>query len=131
MPSGTVLHVDDSPEMRELLKRACNKPEIGLHYVGTDDGEEALRLIAAGTGPEKLLLLLDLHMPGMSGIDVLDALKERGLQERVRAIVLSSSTDIVDRDACLARGAVQYWVKPDDWRELLALVKRCAELLSA
>jgi CheY-like chemotaxis protein len=131
MPSGTVLHVDDSPEMRELLKRACNKPEIGLRYVGTDDGEEALRLIAAGTGPDKLLLLLDLHMPGMSGIDVLDALKERGLQERVRAIVLSSSTDTGDRDTCLARGAMQYWVKPDDWRELLVLVKRCAELLSA
>lgn len=87
------------------------------------DGEEALRMITE-TAPD--VVLLDIKMPKMDGIEVLRAVKDRQLP--VQAIVLSSFDDITYVKEALKLGAFDYFHKPDmNERELTAMLKSVRE----
>jgi DNA-binding response OmpR family regulator len=73
------------------------------------------------------LVLLDVQMPGMSGIDVLRRIREAGSTE-VPVVLLSARSRDSDVDAGLAAGATEYLVKPFSPRALLAQIKGLAPL---
>jgi len=110
-----ILVVDDDPEIIGLLKR-------GLSYEGytvetAADGTEAL---AKARDHEPDLVILDLMLPGMDGLDVC---KEIRKFSNVPIIMLSARIDEVDRVLGLEIGADDYVTKPFSPRELLARVK--------
>jgi len=115
-----ILLVEDD----RFLRRACEASlkQRGYEVVTASDGEDGLRL-ARTVGPD--LVLLDLLMPRLPGIEVLRALKADEQLRHIPVLILSNSSRAEDRDAAIALGACGYFVKANlSLRELAAEVAR-------
>ncbi len=113
--NGRILVVDDDPEILSLLRR-------GLAYEGyivdeAKDGKEALA--KANVSPPDLVIL-DVMMPGLDGLEVCQRLRQVG---DVPILMLSAKRTVPDRIAGLDRGADDYLVKPFAFDELLARIR--------
>jgi DNA-binding response OmpR family regulator len=109
-----VVVVDDEPEIVEIVTYALER--AGIEVFGVGDGEAALEVIAAHS-PD--LVVLDLMLPGMDGMDVLRTVRR---SSSVPVILLSAIADVAERVAGLELGADDYVVKPFSPRELSARV---------
>jgi DNA-binding response OmpR family regulator len=110
-----VLIVDDERDLVDGL--AMNFKREGYQVLKAYDGHTALRL-ALQEHPH--LILLDVMMPGMSGLDVCQAIRRKEIDTRI--IMLSAKGDEIDRVVGLEVGADDYVAKPFSTPELLALV---------
>src|SRR3989442_1020881 len=117
-----VLVVDDDPLNRSLL-RVVLAPTCSV--LEAESGPEALDLIARS---EPDLVLLDVMMPGMSGLDVCRAIKSREGAPLLPVILLTALDEQEDRNAGLAAGADDFLSKPFDRRELLLRTRAFARL---
>lgn len=115
----TVLVCDNEEALRALV-RAALEPS-GCEIVEARDGDESLEL-ARSLEPD--LIVLDLMMPGLSGLQVLDALRREQRFERTPVIVLSARAQVADREAVAGAGATSFMAKPFSPREL------CSEVTS-
>lgn len=113
--SGRILVVDDDRDIRDLI--AIKLESAGLEVETRPDGAQGLDAGLAGGWD---LIVLDVMMPGMSGIDVLRALRDRGDQTPV--ILLTARGQEKDIEAGFAAGADQYVTKPFSPRALLARI---------
>lgn len=113
--SRTVLIVDDDPHIRALLTFACGKAGIVTREAG--DGEEALASIAQAA-PD--LVVLDINMPRMDGLEVCRRLRAEG---DLPILFLSSREDEIDRILGIELGADDYVVKPFSPREVVARIQ--------
>ena len=104
-----LLIVDDIADNRDLLARYFSRH--GYTIVEAEDGEQALD-IAAGGGID--LVLLDVMMPGMSGLDVLRRLRGAESTAELPVIMVSALTDSRDIVQGLGLGANDYIAKPVD-----------------
>ena len=116
MASGLVLLVDDDRALREAVARALRLE--GFDVTLAVDGPEALEL--AATSPPDIVVL-DVAMPSLSGLDVCRRLRDRGARSSV--LMLTAKDAIGDRVAGLDAGADDYLVKPFALDELLARVR--------
>ncbi len=117
MASGRTPHivvVDDDFDLRAIIRDVLE--EDGFRVTAVGDGESLLGLLP-GHHPD--LVVLDLGLPGVSGLDVLRRIQERG---RVPTIIVSGKGSEADRIVGLELGADDYLVKPFSHRELLARV---------
>ena len=113
-----VMMVDDEPINIEVTQ--IHLEEAGYtRFVSTSESSEALALIA-DRRPD--VLLLDLMMPGMSGFEILDAMKAANILKDVPTIVLTSSTDAATKLQALELGATDFLAKPVDSSELVLRV---------
>jgi two-component system response regulator ResD len=113
---GTVLVVDDEPTIVEVVARYMERAGYEAHQAA--DGPEALRL-AELHHPD--LVVLDLMLPGIDGIEVMRRLHERP-GDPVAVILLTARGEESDRLVGLRRGADDYVVKPFSPAELVARV---------
>jgi two-component system cell cycle response regulator DivK len=122
-PAKRVLLVEDD----RFLRRACEASlrQRGFTVQTAADGEEGLRL-ARTEAPD--IILLDLPMPKLSGLEVLRALKADAATRGLPVMVLSNSSRQQDIDEITRLGVVGYFVKAD--LSLQALGDRIAQLLS-
>jgi two-component system OmpR family response regulator len=111
----TILVVDDDSHIREVIRFALSK--AGLDVLEASNGEEALAIVDRG-GPD--LMILDITMPEMDGLEVCRALRRRS---DMPILFLSSRTDEVDRVVGLEIGGDDYVTKPFSPRELVARVQ--------
>ncbi len=109
----TLLLVDDDEVLRERLGRALR--ERGFEVTTAESGEAAIA-IARRDAPE--FAVVDLRMPGISGIDVLDAL--RTIDPATRVLMLTGYGSIATAVEATRRGAVGYLSKPADADEVVA-----------
>jgi len=119
-----VLVVDDNPVVRTLARYALESS--GIDVQDAADGVEALQVIAGPDGGEIDCVVLDIMMPGLSGHDVLEALREakRGRTDaRPAVLMLSCKTDDADVTRAFELGAGDYMTKPFDPDELVAAVR--------
>lgn len=121
-----VLVVDDDPAILPLMEAILEDEPVRLQ--GAEGGVEALSRIEAGLRPD--LLILDVMMPGMGGIDVLHRLKARGEFHQVPVILLTARSRSEDVVAGLEAGATDYVVKPFQLAELKARVRSALRLRS-
>ncbi len=110
-----VLLVDDEPRIRSVLRSYLEAE--GFAVVEAGDGAEALR-VAQSEAPD--VVLLDVMMPGMDGIEVLRELRSRS---NVYVILVTARAEEVDKLVGLAVGADDYVTKPFSPREVAARVK--------
>jgi DNA-binding response OmpR family regulator len=110
-----VLVAEDDPDLSTFL-RVCLEAE-GMDVQCTSDGASALLAIGS-TSPD--IVLLDLELPDLDGLDVLTAIRRRGSQP---VIVLTGRRLEADRVAGLELGADDYVVKPFSARELVARIR--------
>lgn len=113
-PRRCILIVDDDPDARLLASEALQ--EHGFDVVEAADGEAALHLISC-RAPD--LVVLDLGLPGIGGLDLLKWLRDRGT---LPVILLTGRSGQADRVVGLELGADDYIVKPFDPREMVARV---------
>ncbi len=113
MAAQRVLVVDDEPTVRDVVARYLERDGYVVKEVG--DGDEVAAAIESFR-PD--LVVLDVMLPGRSGLDVL-----RELGDRVPVILLTARTDETDRVLGLELGADDYVVKPFSPRELVARVR--------
>lgn len=110
-----VLVVEDSDAIRTAFTILLE--ECGYAVTAAATGADALRL-AAERPPA--LVLLDLGLPDISGLDVLRQLKADAATRAVPVVALTGRADDADRAALLAAGCAAYLVKPVDTRQLIA-----------
>lgn len=113
----TILVIDDERDLANLVRRALEKE--GFDVILADDGASGLR-IAREHRPN--LVVLDLTMPGMDGLEVCRALRGDPRHAHLPIIVLSARASANDRVTGLEVGADDYLIKPFLPRELVARV---------
>jgi two-component system OmpR family response regulator len=111
----TILVVDDDPHIRQLLVFALTK--AGLETREAADGEAALAAVET-QAPD--LVVLDINMPRMSGLEVCRRLRAQG---ELPILFLSSRDDEIDRVLGIELGADDYVIKPFSPREVVARVQ--------
>ena len=117
MPSR-VLIVEDEPDIRELVVHHLKRE--GYQVSAASSGEEALRQVLAAP-PD--LVLLDLMMPAMDGLEVCRRLRQDPATAMLPIVMLTAKGDEVDRVLGLEIGADDYIVKPFSPKELVARVR--------
>jgi DNA-binding response OmpR family regulator len=108
---GRILIVDDDPELRAMLSDFLTLK--GYSAEAVPDGAAAVREIVAAS-PD--VVLLDINMPGLSGLDALRTI--RAVAPRAVVIMVSATEDDVTAKQALAYGAFDYVVKPIDFQYL-------------
>lgn len=117
----TVVLVEDNCDDEELALWALRKAGITRVTVVRDGAEAINRLLkAAATSPLPDLVLLDLRLPKIDGIDVLKQLRAAEPTKQLRVIALSSSEDPKDKAACRDLGVVAFLSKPLNEKILLS-----------
>jgi two-component system OmpR family response regulator len=104
-----ILVVDDNQDIRELIIRMLDFEDYDI--LTANDGEEALKIIKSHRFD---LILLDVMMPGKSGIEVLSEIRSsKDSQIKNLAVVMITAKSLIDDiDAALSAGATSYIVKP-------------------
>jgi CheY-like chemotaxis protein len=130
--SFPVLVVEDNPDDVLLIGRAFNRAKLANPLQVVGNGEEAVAYLT-GQGvyadrrahPQPLLILLDLKLPRMSGLEVLQWRRQQDPQlQRIPVIVLTSSRESSDVNRAYELGANTYLMKPVQFDGLLELVKQ-------
>src|SRR5215208_1709137 len=119
-PRGSVLVVDDGPTIGEVVSRYLARAGYETRVAG--DGPQAIEL-AGERRPD--LVVLDLMLPGLDGLEVMRRLRqlgETGPRDRVAVILLTAKGEASDRVIGLRLGADDYVVKPFSPAELVARV---------
>jgi len=121
--SGYVLLADDNPTDAELTIRALEIGGVKQEIVWVQDGEAALHYVfrkgvyAQRSPGNPRLMLLDLHMPKIDGLDVLAQIKADSLTRATPIVIMSSSDQESDMARSYERHANSYIVKPVDFRQ--------------
>jgi two-component system nitrogen regulation response regulator GlnG len=116
-PTACVLVVDDEEEIRKILMRLLVKE--GFRVVTAPDGLQAMRQISQ-ENPD--LVLLDVRMPGLSGIEVLKKIKD--IDDGLPVVLITAYTDIRQAVEVMKGGAYDYVAKPFDNNEVLWIARR-------
>jgi DNA-binding response OmpR family regulator len=112
----SVLVVDDEPRIASFVSRALAAE--GFRVDSAPDGVHGFDLARSGRYE---LIVLDLLLPGMDGVTVLERLMDERPQQRV--LVLSALSDVEEKVRCLELGASDYLSKPFALKELVARVR--------
>lgn len=125
-----ILLVEDNPSDAELTLRALKKNNLANKVFHVADGEEALNFIyCRGPYSERMIddvprvILLDLKLPKVDGLEVLKILKSDPLTREIPIVVLTSSTEERDIVETYRLGANSYIVKPVNFDRFSAAVK--------
>jgi two-component system response regulator len=124
-----ILLVEDSINDAELTIRALRKNNVATHIVHLKDGAAALDFLF-GRGKYKgrninnkpKVILLDLKMPKVSGLEVLEKITSNELTKKIPVVVLTSSKEHPDVEKAYLLGANSYIVKPVDFESFRKVV---------
>ena len=121
---GTILVVDDSPTIRRMIRAALGSL-AGVSFSEAGSGLRAIEVL--GMEPVQMIVL-DLNMPDMHGLDVIRFLRSHDRYRDLPVIVLTTRGDESSRQAALHAGASRYLTKPFTPAALISSVR---ELLDA
>lgn len=121
--NGIILLVEDNPNDAKLTMLAIKNSNIENEIVLVKDGVEALDYIFGNIKNLPNLILLDLKMPKISGIEVLRKIKEDSRTKNIPVVVFTSSQEEPDVKECYNLGANSYIVKPLGFDEFSKVVK--------
>jgi two-component system response regulator len=118
-----ILLVEDNQEDAELTIRALKKNNLANNLLHLHDGEEALKfLFSTTTSTLPKLILLDLKMPKVDGIEVLRKIKADEVKKMIPVVLLTSSKEERDIIASYKLGVNAYIVKPVDFEKFVKVV---------
>ncbi|MET0690888.1 MAG: response regulator transcription factor [Candidatus Binatia bacterium] len=113
-----ILIVEDEPDIRKLVN--YNLAQERFKVLEAEDGEQGLKIVERDK-PD--LVILDLMLPGLSGMELCKILRERSETERLPVLMLTAKAGEADRVVGLEMGADDYLTKPFSPRELVARVR--------
>jgi len=122
-----VLVVEDNPDDVTIIKRAMRKSDIKCELSFAFDGEEALQFLyhegKFEDAPRPDLILLDLNLPKIGGLEVLAKIKQDNKLRRIPVIVLTISDREEDMVRAYDSGAASYMTKPVDSKDFERLIQ--------
>jgi len=131
MSPKTILLVEDNPSDVGLAQRAFENSRIKNHLVVAQDGEEALDYLFGigkytGRDPRQqpALVLLDIKLPGLDGIEVLKHIRANPITQRQPVVMLSSSKEVNDIASSYALGVNSYLHKPVDFNQFTDAIQQ-------
>ena len=126
MSARAVLLVEDNEGDVRLTREALREAGDDVRLSAVTDGEQALAYLRREGGfseaPRPDLVLLDLNLPRKNGVEVLDEMRSDERLASMPVIVLTSSAARQDIEACYARGANAFVVKPQDLDAFMDLI---------
>ena len=125
MPVATrnILLVEDNPDDEALTLRALSRNNVKAQVIVVHDGQEALEWLADADEPPALILL-DLQLPKIDGLEVLRRLRANPRTALVPVVILTSSKEDRDRASGYRGGANSYVQKPVDFTEFVDAVRQ-------
>jgi two-component system cell cycle response regulator DivK len=117
--SATILHVEDNPDNRMLIRDLLQFR--GYRVVEVSDGAQAL---AAAETEHPDIILMDVQLPGISGLDVARRIKARADLRHIPIVAVTSFALSGDDRKAFAAGCDAYVAKPYEPRELIKLIQR-------
>jgi CheY-like chemotaxis protein len=118
----SLLIAEDDHNLRYLMEAAARHAGGFDPILTAADGQAALEVIRNGTvHPD--LIVTDLSMPRMTGIELIRALKQDPATRSIPVAVVTSSDIVNDREDALIAGAQSFWPKPHGFEALIALLK--------
>ncbi len=120
-----ILLVEDNPMDIDLTRRAFAKRKVPNPVIVARDGEEALEWLERWNAGEVLpvVILLDLKMPKLDGLEVLKRLKAHQQYRVIPVVMLTSSAENRDIQAAYMHGANSYIVKPVDFEKFMEVIQ--------
>ena len=131
--TGSILLADDDPVSVELALEALNEAELKATVAVVSDGEEALDYLYCRRQYEgrmeghPSLILLDLKMPKVTGLEVLQQIKSDPALESIPVMVVTSAQDKAELQACFDLGINSWFRKPPEFAEFGKAVKEILE----
>ena len=113
----SIVLVDDDQDDHEIFRSACAKIDNSFNVIGFENGEQALASIPAMILPPDVIFL-DLNMPRLNGIEVLQELKLLSDLKEIPVVIYSTSFDPTIKDTCSNLGAVEVMEKPNSFDTL-------------
>jgi len=124
MTAKTILIVDDDPTQRRLMRAVCEK--AGYPVLQADSGEAAISIIHSDQGPGVSLMMLDLRMPGLGGMETLK--RSKSIREDLPVIVLTAHGGIETVVEAMQNGAADFFVKPASPERVIVSINNALNL---
>jgi two-component system response regulator len=125
---GTLLLVEDNADDIELTLLAFEQTSVSINIVTAQDGVEALQYlfpaVDATAKPLPDLILLDLQLPRVSGLEVLQQIKTRDRTRLIPVVILTTSNEERDRLQGYELGCNSYICKPVDYRQSIQVLQQ-------
>ena len=122
-----LLLVEDNSNDEFLALRALKKVDCPLRIDIARDGIEAVEYLADPEKPCPSLILLDLKLPRMNGLEVLEVIRKNPKTRRLPVVVFTSSNEQIDVMGCFDSGANSFVCKSVDYTEYMARMIKVAE----
>jgi two-component system response regulator len=124
-----ILLVEDDPNDVELIELALDSYNFVNHIDVAEDGEQALQYLLGGENyppnhPLPRFVLLDLKLPKVSGLKVLEAIRAHPRTQNLVVVVMTSSQEDRDLNACYGLGVNSYIVKPLDFAQFIEVARQ-------
>lgn len=120
-----ILHVEDNPDDLQLTEMAFRRADIPVLIEAASDGDTAIALLEASLSDSRLprCVLLDMKLPGKSGLEILSWVRSHPQLRRLPVIMLTSSLLTEDINQAYDLGANSYLLKPPDLDALTHLAR--------
>ncbi|MFN0025533.1 MAG: sigma-54-dependent transcriptional regulator [Parvularculaceae bacterium] len=124
MTTKTILIVDDDPTQRRLMRAVCEK--AGYPVLQADSGENALQMLQGAEGQDVSLVMLDLRMPGLGGMETLK--RAKAYRDELPVIVLTAQGGIDTVVEAMQSGAADFFVKPASPERVIVSINNALNL---
>jgi two-component system response regulator len=119
-----LLLVEDNPSDEELTLHVLQKNNLANRIQVVRDGAEALEFLFGSNGNVPRLILLDLKLPLLGGLELLSRIKADTRTKTIPVVVLTSSREDTDLRACYELGVNSYIVKPVDFAQFTESIRQ-------
>jgi CheY-like chemotaxis protein len=126
--SRLIFIVDDDPDDRQIILDAFLEKNPQIDCVFIENAENLLQTLYSDDAEFPALILLDLNMPGMLGLQALKEMRSNRKFSQISIIVLTTSTLVQDRRASYELGAACFLRKPDSFGELVEITQSIVKL---
>jgi CheY-like chemotaxis protein len=128
-PRNIIFIVDDDPDDRQVILDAFLENNFNIDYVFIENGDKLMEILSTSSTEElPSLILLDLNMPGMLGLQAIKEIKGNKAWKHIPIIVLTTSTLEKDRDSSYDLGANCFLRKPESYTDLVSLTSSIVTL---
>ena len=108
----TVFVADDDPDDRSFISEAIHEEDTSIEIIEAEDGAELLDIIKQEDVPEPSLIVVDMNMPKMNGLETINAIKADPELSVIPAVMVSTSSDPALSRKAFQLGIADFFVKP-------------------